>query len=86
MWFARKSQPPPVRWSEKSRDGLVSDLADVACAPEKWRSVVLVAVDHKGGTMITRYRGEDVSGMEALGSVRVAERLLQRTEMDGFEK
>ena len=85
MWFSRRTRSQ-VKWTDKSKDGLVADIADVACHPENWRSVVLVAVDSEGGTMITRYRGEDTSGMEALGSVRVAAKLLERTEVDGFER
>ena len=62
---------------------MAADLADVACAPEKWRAVCLVAVDTKGGTMITRYKSEDGSGMELLGAMSTATKLLQRHEVGG---
>lgn len=86
-WFHRKPAPEPPRtiWTEKNKDEMASDLADVACAPEKWRSVCLVGVDAEGGTMITRYRAEGASGMELLGAMATATKLLQRAEVRGFE-
>ncbi len=88
MWpFTQKPVPPPLaEWNEKDKGEMAADLADVACAPEKWRAVCLVAVDTKGGTMITRYKSEDGSGMELLGAMSTATKLLQRHEVRRFEE
>jgi hypothetical protein len=86
-WFRRKpaSAPTQVTWKNESKDEMAATLADVACAPEKWRAVCLVAVDSEGGTMIARYRAEGTSGMELLGAMNTATRLLQRAEVRAFE-
>ena len=86
MWWPfRKPPQPRAEWVEKAKDDMAADLADLACNPEGWRSVVIVAVDTEGGTMISRYRSKDASGMEALGSVQVAAKLLQMGEVGRFE-
>ena len=76
--FSRK--PALCQWKEATKDQLVQELADVACAPEKFKTVVVLAVEADGQFFVSRYRAQDTSTMETLGLLDAAKRFYLRRD------
>lgn len=59
-------------------------MADVACAPERFRVVLLLTMDVDGGICLSRNTAKGSSGTEALGLLHTGLDFYQQEASAGF--